>query len=72
MFDFIEYTVIDETEKAVKIKVPYWDKDNRPVQKYAILWMPKAIKHATNYVAEKLKDKGMENYVFGKVTDQKK
>lgn len=70
MIDFITYTVIDETELAVKIKVPYWDKDNRPVQKYAILWMPKAIEHATNYVTEKLKQKGLEHFVFGIVSDQ--
>jgi hypothetical protein len=65
--DFVSYSVIDETEKALKIKVPYWEKSSRGAQKYAILWMPKSVTNATAYVVDKLNAKGLTEYVLGLV-----
>jgi len=56
------FTIIQETEKAIKVKYPYYEKTSeykpKHKQKYVEQWIPKFVKNIEQWVEGKMRDRG--------------
>ena len=58
------YEVIVETDKALKIKYPYFEKTSeftkKHKQKYVVQWIPKSIESIEQFIRSKMYDRGFD------------
>lgn len=58
------YTIIQETEKAIKVKYPYYkvsgEFDKKHTQKYVEQWIPKSISNIEMWVHGKMRERGFD------------
>ena len=63
------YQIISETEKAIKIKYPYFEKTNeftkKHKQKYLEQWIPKSVKNIEQWVCGKMHERGFNMNFIG-------
>lgn len=65
------YTIIQETEKAIKVRYPYWEKTSeykkKHIQKWVSQWVPKAITadKMEGWIQNKMKEMGFNMNFIG-------
>lgn len=63
------YTIVSETEKAIKIKYPYYEKTSeykpKHKQKYIEQWIPKSVKNVEQWIEGKMHERGFNMKFIG-------